>query len=152
MSQSDYIKYKKQNLLWNDRYNLRDKETGSSILSSSSYLMHKQFYLENTISNTVSNTNLLYSKVVPPGKMVVFEMEKTKSPECFLECPYLVNRKLKNRPLFNDSISKYSFNTLPKISSRHANTSSRFLNQRICPFIKNRIPSIKGDYCIPPKK
>ena len=147
MSQSDYIQYKKQNLFWKDRNNLRDKEVGSSILSSSSYLMHKQFYLENTISNT----NTVYSQLIPSDRKLVFEMEKTKSPECF-PCPYLVNRKLKNRPLNNDSISKYSFNPLPSLSSRHSNTSSRFLSQKICPFIKNRIPSIKGDYCIPPEK
>lgn len=144
MSQSDYIQYKKQNILWNDR----EKESASSILSSSSLLMYKQFYLENTSPNTLP----VYSQLVPSNKQMVFQMEKPISSNCF-QCPYLVNREFKNRGLFNDSIQKYNFTPIPRVSSRHATTSSRFTNTntKVCPFIKNRIPSIKGDYCIPPE-
>ena len=140
MSQSDYIQYKKQNILWNDR----TRETTSSILSSSSHLMYKQFYLENTSPNTLP----IYSQLVPSNKQMVFQMEKPISPECF-PCPYLVNRKFKYRGLFNVSIQKYNFTPLPKLSGYHSTTSSRFMNTKVCPFIKDRIPSIKGDYCIP---
>jgi hypothetical protein len=143
MSQSDYIQYKKQNNLWNDRV----RESESSILSSSSHLMYKQFYLENTSPNTLP----IYSQLVPSGKQIVFQMEKpiySPNSNCF-PCPYLVNRKFKYRGLFNDSFKKYNFTPLPSISSHHSTTSSRFMNTKICPFIKNRIPSIKGDYCIP---
>lgn len=140
MSQSDYIQYKKQNILWNDR----EKES-LSILSSSSHLMYKQFYLENTSPNTLP----VYSQLVPSNKQMIFQMEKPISPDCF-PCPYLVNREFKYRGLFNNSI-KYNFNPISRVSSRHATTSSRVLNTKLCPFIKNRIPSIKGDYCIPPE-
>jgi hypothetical protein len=142
MSQSDYIQYKKQNNLWNDRV----KESASSILSSSSHLMYKQFYLENTSVNTLP----VYSQLVPSNKQMVFQMEKPISPNCF-PCPYLVNRKFKYRGLFNDSFKKYNYTYTRRTSGYHATTSGRFkdINTKVCPFIKNRIPSIQGDYCIP---
>lgn len=145
MSQSDYIQYKKQINLWNDRHT----ESVSSILSSSSYLMHKRFYLENTDPNVLS-TN---SQLVPTGKQLVFQMEKPISSDCFSSgCPYLVNREFKYRGLFNVSIKKYNSNPTSSISSRHATTSSQSINNiEQCLFIKNRIPSIRGDYCIPPE-
>lgn len=148
MSQSDYIQYKKQNNLWNRRRT--DIESTSFILSSSSHLMYKRFYLENTTINTLSSN----SQLVPTGKQLVFQMEKQRSFDCFpTECPYLVNREFKYRGLFNDSIKKYNSTPTPRISSRSAITSSRIINtnSKVCPFIKNRIPSIKGDYCIPPE-
>lgn len=145
MSQSDYIQYKKQNNLWNDR----QRESASSILSSSSHLMYKQFYLENTTPNTLP----VYSQLVPSNKQMVFQMEKPIYPNNCFPCskhqPYLVNRKFEYRGLFNDSFKKYNPTPTPRISSRHAITSGRSINTKLCPFIKNRIPSIQGDYCIP---
>lgn len=122
--QSDYIQYKKLKSLLKDE--------------SIPPLMNKQFYLENTIVNTVP----VYSQLVPADKHLVFNMEKTI---CDYPC-HLDNKKLDKR-LFN--ISKLNTPFL-SVSSRHANTNSRVLNE-ICPFFKNRVPSIKGNYCVPAK-
>lgn len=129
--QSDYIQYKKQYVLWNDRSN--------NDSTSSSYLMHKQFYLENNILNTIP----VYSKLT---NHLVFDMEKTVCSD-ISNCPYLVNRKL-NKRLF-DNFAKYT--PVSSVSSRHANTSGQVLRTKICPFFKNRVPSIKGNYCVPAK-
>lgn len=66
MSQSDYIKYKK---VANELKNLG--ECGS-VLESGKYTDFKNFQLENTILDT----NIMYSKLLPPNYVSVFGIAK----------------------------------------------------------------------------
>ena len=139
--QSDHIQYKKQRTLSRELSG-ESNSYQSTHQSISFHLMNKQFYLENTIVNTVP----VYSQLVPADKHLVFGVEKTI---CDYPCR-LDNAKLDKR-LFD--ISKYDISkntSFSSVSSRHANTNSRVLYE-LCPFFKNRVPSIKGNYCVPAK-
>lgn len=66
MSQSDYIKYKK---IANELNYLADY---GSVLESGKYTDFKMFQLENTILDT----NIMYSKLIPPNYVSVFGISK----------------------------------------------------------------------------
>jgi hypothetical protein len=71
MSQSDYIKYKKvTTVLTVDMSN-----NFLPILDSQNYSDYKEYVLENT----VANSKIVYSRIVPSTTQIVLNMEKNKS-------------------------------------------------------------------------
>ena len=89
MSQSDYIKYKKTIIILNKQADL------NPILAPSDYLAYKDYNLETT----VTNNKPIYHKLTPPGKQMVFDMEKTMT-----SCPTFIlcnntNKRENRRPL-----------------------------------------------------
>jgi len=75
MSQSDYILYKKTQQV------LKEQNKLSPVIMSKDYTEYSKYAVETTISNT----KLKYSKLVPPNKVDVLDMEKT-----ITNCPTFV--------------------------------------------------------------
>ena len=90
MSQSDYIKLKKTSRL------LKDQADYDPVFAPSEYMAGKDFNLETTIINTKQTNN----KLNPPGKQVVFGMERTTGGNCptFTLCTG-TNTRINRRPL-----------------------------------------------------
>jgi|DEB19_MinimDraft_2_1074335.scaffolds.fasta_scaffold163518_1 hypothetical protein len=85
MSQSDYLKYK--------RVSTALKIDGNDkipVLESQNYVNYKQYALENTIENT----SVLYNRITPANKRVIFGMDKNTT-----SCPsFIVCRNTQSRP------------------------------------------------------
>ena len=85
MSQSDYLKYK--------RVSTALKIDGNDklpVFDSQNYVNYKQYALENTIDNT----SVLYNRITPANRRVVFNMDKNAT-----NCPtFIVCRNTNSRP------------------------------------------------------
>lgn len=100
MSQSDYIKYKKTQLL------LKDQTKLNKVLNGTQYNDFESYQIETTISNNKNR----YSKLVPPNRFVVMNMEKKMT-----NCPtFLLCRNTQNRPnrVLNTYVSQEANPTL----------------------------------------
>lgn len=78
MSQSDYLRFKKTSRILNDQTDF------GPILTPSEYIAGKDFNLETTVQNTKQLNNML----TPPGKQIVFDIERTTGGNCptFILC------------------------------------------------------------------
>jgi hypothetical protein len=67
MSQSDYLRFKRSARI------LKDQTDFMPVLKPSEYMIGMDFNLETTITNTKP----VYHQLTPPGKRIVFDMERT---------------------------------------------------------------------------
>jgi len=93
MSQSDYITYKKMKLL-NNEIN-KTPSHFPNILPTNQYNDFKDFYLENTITNTKT----IYHQVTPPNKHIIFNMEVQDISNCTFYGFCINTNQRKNRVL-----------------------------------------------------
>ena len=85
MSQSDYLKYKKISTAL--KIDGNDK---LPVFESQKYLNYKQYALENTINNS----SVLYDRITPANKRVVFGMDKNAT-----SCPnFIICQNTQSRP------------------------------------------------------
>lgn len=91
MSQSDYLKYKKTSVI------LKQQTELPNILAPQQLTEYKAYSLENTVINTLPN----YRRLVPTGKISVFDMVKKVS-----DCPqFIVCSGTKNRPYRKQAVN-----------------------------------------------
>jgi mannose/fructose/N-acetylgalactosamine-specific phosphotransferase system component IIB len=93
MSQGDYIKYKRVAVeLLDQSKNL------APVIGSGQYINYKSFTLENTILNT----KLSYTKLVPLSSVNVFGMQKNNPSGCasFILCSG-TNSRVNRKPIMN---------------------------------------------------
>jgi len=125
MSQSDYITYKRTQNIWNNG-------KLPSVLEPSTY----QSLVDYSMENTVMNTKVTYSQLIPPNTQNIFSMEKSQDLYCtpFPLCTNTnqrTNRKLNIGPIASIQPSNYT-----KIQTKyccHCETGRNCIcNKRIC--------------------
>lgn len=115
MSQSDYIKLKKTSRL------LKDQADYDPVFAPSEYMAGKDFNLETTIINTKQTNN----KLNPPGKQVIFDMERTTGGNCptFTLCTG-TNTRINRRPLDASQMECFPVMKAPGRSVPHVKPTS----------------------------
>jgi len=98
MSQSDYIKYKRV------ATELKNTKEVLPVFESQDYTEYKEFSLENNITNTKT----LYNQLIPPGKKIIFDMEKTTN-----SCPTFIICQNTNQRPNRVPMSKVYFTPIP---------------------------------------
>lgn len=90
MSQSDYIKYKRVS------QELKAINKLAPVLDPNDYVDYKEYSLENSIQNT----KLQYNQLIPSGKKIIFNMEKSNTTTCpvFTICKN-TNARTNRKPL-----------------------------------------------------
>ena len=125
MSQSDYITYKRTQNIWNNG-------KLPPIFDPSTYTSLVDYSLENT----VLNTKLSYSQLIPLNTQNIFSMEKSRSLYCvsFPVCSETnerTNRKLNIGPIASIQPGKYK-----KVQAKyccHCKTGRNcYCNKKIC--------------------
>ena len=98
MSQSDYIKYKRV------ATELKNTKQVPAVLESQDYIGYKEYSMENKITNTKT----LYNQLIPPGKKIIFDMEKKVT-----NCPAFIICNNTNKRPNRVAMSKVYFTPTP---------------------------------------
>ena len=109
MSQSDYIQRKKLG----KELNNNNQKKFPYVLNSTAYTNYKQYYLENTLTNT----SKVYNQLLISGNKSIFNMEIANTATCpsFNLCP--TTQRINHTLVYTIAFNPYVSGRLPYITS-----------------------------------